>query len=112
MKVNYKPTGTSRQNSPKQWEVWLADSPFGGEKKRCAVLVDKRSPQGYSVYEIVPLSQKGSKDVSITDLDRAGQDRPSAVRLSVSATIQNSAFVLRLGNLGNEDISKIIRSRQ
>ncbi len=112
MKVNYKPTGTSRQNSPKQWEVWLADAPFGGTKKRCAVLVDKRSPQGYPVYEIIPLSQKGSRDVHITDLDRAGQDRPSAVRIGSTVTLQNSDFVMRLGSLGNEDISKIIRSRQ
>ncbi len=111
MKVNYKPTGTSRQNSPKQWEVWLADAAFGGAKKRCAVLVDKRTPQGYSVYEIIPLSLKGAKDVLITDLDRAGQDRPSAVRITSSAVLQNNAFVMRLGSLCNEDISKIITSR-
>ncbi len=112
MKVNYKPTGTSRQNSPKQWEVWLADASFRGEKKRCAVLVGKRTPQGYTVYEVIPLSLKGGKDVVITDLDRAGQDRPSAVRLGTTELLQNSAFVMRLGNLCNEDISKIITSRQ
>lgn len=112
MKVNYKPTGTSRQNSPKQWEVWLADAPFGAAKKRCAVVVDKRTPAGYTVYEVIPLSLKGGKDVLISDLDRAGQDRPSAVRMSATATIQNSAFVMRLGALGNEDISKIITARQ
>ena len=112
MKVNYKPTGTSRQNSPKQWEVWLADAPFGGTKKRCAVVVDKRTPAGYTVYEVIPLSLKGAKDVLITDLDRAGQDRPSAVRCTVPATVQNTAFVMKLANLCNEDISKIITSRQ
>ena len=52
MKVNYKPTGTSRMGAPKQWEVWLADTPFGETgKKRCAVVVAKRTPAGYTVHE-------------------------------------------------------------
>ena len=66
MKVNYKPTGTSRQNSPKQWEVWLADAPFGGTKKRCAVVVDKRTPAGYTVYEVISLSLKVEEAFSVT----------------------------------------------
>lgn len=113
MKLNYKPTGPSRMNAPKQWEVWLADTSFGTTgKKRCAVLVGKRSSAGFTVYEIIPLSQKAPKDIIITDLERAGQDRPSAIRTSVAGTIQNATFVQKLGTLSNEDISKIISSRQ
>ncbi|MCQ2084913.1 MAG: type II toxin-antitoxin system PemK/MazF family toxin [archaeon] len=112
MKFNYKPTGPSRMNAPKQWEVWLADASFSGAKKRCAVVVGKRSPAGFAVHEVVPLSQKAPKDIIISNLEKAGQDRPGAVRTSVSATIQNADFVQKLGVLANEDISKIISSRQ
>lgn len=113
MKFNYKPTGPSRMNAPKQWEVWLADTSFGTTgKKRCAVLVGKRTPAGFTVYEVIPLSQKAPKDVIISDLERAGQDRPSAIRTTTSDTIQNAAFIQKLGSITNEDISKIISSRQ
>lgn len=113
MKVNYKPSGPSRMNSPKQWEVWLADTTFGTTgKKRCSVLVGKRTPAGYTVYEIIPLSAKGPKDVPLSDFDRAGQDRPAAIRVTATDTIQNAAFVQKLGSITDAEISKVISSRQ
>lgn len=113
MKVNYKPSGPSRMNAPKQWEVWLADTPFGGTgTKRCPVVVAKRAPQGFTVYEIVPLSVKDGRDVLLSDPFRAGQDRPGAIRVTKSALIQNTAFVQKLGTIPESDISKIISSRQ
>ena len=54
MKINYKPNGggPAKRNPPKQWEVWLADAPFGAEgKKRCPVLVGKRGGMSYAVYD-------------------------------------------------------------
>ena len=113
MKVNYKPTGTSRMGAPKQWEVWLADTPFGETgKKRCAVVVAKRTPAGYTIHEVIPMSLKGGRDVAVSDLIRAGQDRPVAVRTGTSAVVQNSAFVQKMGSLTEADISKIITSKQ
>ena len=112
MKVNYKPSGPSRKDPPKQWEVWLADTPFGEiGRKRCPVLVAKRTPQGYTVHEIIPMSLKGGKDVTISDPMRAGQDRPMAIRTSNPAVIQNSAFVQRMGTVTEADISKFISNR-
>lgn len=111
MKINYKPNGPSRQNAPKQWEVWLADTPFGeAGKKRCAVLVAKRTPAGFTVYEVIPVSAKTPKDVVISDNYRAGQDRPSAVRVGTPATLQNTAFVQKLGSVVDADAAKIISS--
>lgn len=112
MKVNYKPGGTSR-NVPKQWEVWLADTPFGETgKKRCSVLVAKRTSDGFTVHEIVPLSQKGGKDVAISDPIRAGQDRPAAIRTGISATIPNTAFVQKLGTIVESDVTKVISAKK
>ncbi len=112
MKVNYKPGGTSK-NTPKQWEVWLADTPFGETgKKRCSVLVAKRTSGGYIIHEIIPTSQMGGKDVVISDLVRAGQDRPAAIRTGVSATIPNTNFVQKLGNILERDVTKILSAKK
>jgi hypothetical protein len=58
------------------------------------------------------MSLKGGKDVAVSDLIRAGQDRPVAVRTGTSAVVQNSAFVQKMGSLTEADISKIITSKQ
>ena len=109
MKINYKPNGggPAKRNPPKQWEVWLADAPFGAEgKKRCPVLVGKRGGMSYAVYEIIPSSLRGGQDVVITDLLRCGLEKPSAVRVRSSASIEMNAFVQKMGDLDQADISK------
>lgn len=111
MKFNYKPNGggPAKRNPPKQWEVWLADASFDtGEKRRCPVLVGKRSGMSFAVYEIVPSSVRGGQDVVITDLLRAGMEKPSAIRMKTPASIEISAFVQKIGGLDQNDISKCI----
>lgn len=111
MKINYRPGGPAKKNPPRQWEIWLADAPFGTEgKKRCSVLVGKRNGMRFAVYEIIPSSVRGGRDVVITDLMRCGLDRPSAVRTSVPAEAEIGAFVQKLGELDQADISKCISS--
>ncbi len=112
MKVNYKPGGTSR-NAPKQWEVWLADTPFGETgKKRCSVLVAKRTSGGFVIHEIIPTSQMGGRDVVISDPARAGQDRPAAIRTGTSATIPNTGFVQKLGTILESDVTKVLSAKK
>ncbi len=112
MKVNYKPGGNTK-NVPKQWEVWLADTPFGETgKKRCSVLVAKRATGGFTVHEIIPTSLMGGKDVIISDPMRAGQDRPAAIRTGVSATLPNTAFVQKLGSILESDVTKVISAKK
>lgn len=112
MKVNYKPAGTPK-SPPKQWEVWLADTPFGETgKKRCPVLVAKRTSSGYIVHEIIPISVMGGKDVRISDLMRAGQDRPAAIRTGTSATLQGTAFVQKLGSIVESDVAKVLSTKR
>lgn len=109
MKIKYSPNGGGRNPTPKTWEVWLADAPFGpgGKTKRCPVAVGKRTNAGWAVYEIIPSGERGGRDALISDNMKAGQDRPSAVRV-VAATVQTGAFVQRMGALAEADISKVL----
>ncbi|AGI48228.1 hypothetical protein TALC_01242 [Thermoplasmatales archaeon BRNA1] len=110
MKIKYSHAGPGKKPAPKQWEVWLADAPFGpgGKVKRCPVAVGKRGNAGWTVYEIIPAGERGGRDALLTDLLRAGQDRPGVVRVSPSATVQGTAFVQKMGELVQEDIRQII----
>jgi mRNA interferase MazF len=109
MKIKYSPNGPGKKPAPKNWEVWLADAPFGpgGKTKRCPVAVGKRTSAGWTVYEIIPSGERGGKDAVISDLMKAGQDRPSAVHV-VPATVQQNAFVQRMGELAEADIGKVL----
>lgn len=112
MKVNYK-SGAMGRNVPKQWEVWLADAPFGDTgKKRCSVLIAKRTSDGFVVHEIIPISQMGGKDVVISDPLRAGQDRPAAIRTGTFATVPNTAFVQKLGSILEKDVTKVLSAKK
>ncbi len=111
MKFNYKPNGggPAKKNPPRQWEVWLADVSFdAGAGRRCPVLVGKRSGMSFAVYEIVPSSVRGGQDVVITDIMRAGMDKPSAIKAKSPISIEIGAFVQRLGDLDQSDIAKCI----
>jgi len=111
MKIRYSPNGQSgKKPVPKQWEVWLADTTFGPTgKKRCPVLVGKRGNSGFTVFEVVSSAQAGgSKDVSISDYLRAGQDRPCAAKVGSPCMVQIPAFVQRMGEIHEEDIKKVI----
>ena len=44
----------------------------------------------------------------ITDLLRCGLEKPSAVRVRSSASIEMNAFVQKMGDLDQADISKCI----
>ena len=109
MKIKYSPNGPGKKPAPKTWEVWLADAPFGpeGKSKRCPVAVGKRTSAGWTVYEIIPSGERGGRDAVISDLIKAGQDRPSAVHV-VPGTVQQTAFVQRMGELSEADIGKVI----
>ena len=110
MKINYKPNpGQSRRSPPRQWEVWLADAAFqGSEKKRRPVVVGKRNGMTWTIYELVPASASGGLDARLSDPARAGQDRPSAVKVKKPSEAGADAFVQKLGELSHEDISKCI----
>ena len=110
MKINYRPNpGQSRRSPPRQWEVWLADAAFpGSDKKRRPVAVGKRNGMSWTIYEIVPASASGGLDARLSDPARAGQDRPSAVKVKKPSEAGPEAFVQKLGELSHEDISKCL----
>ena len=111
MKVKYSPNGGGKKPTPKTWETWLADAPFGpmGKTKRCPVAVGKHTTTGWTVYEIVPAYERSTIDPVLSDNLKSGQDRPSAVHL-VPKTVQVSAFIQKMGALTETDIGKIIAS--
>ena len=111
MKVKYSPHGSGKNPTPKSWEVWLADAPFGpmGKTKRCPVAVGKRTTAGWTVYEIVPVYSNDTVDVILSDGLKSGQDRPSAIRL-VPKSVQAGAFVQKMGVLTQADVGKVIAS--
>lgn len=110
MKFNYSQNGPSKRTPPKTWETWLADAPFGpgGKVKRCPVAVGKRTSAGWTVYEIIQSGLRDARDADISDLMKAGQDRPSAVHVVKPATVQIGAFVQKMGSLTESDIGKIL----
>ena len=109
MKFNRPQPGLSKKQTPKSWEVWLADAPFGPAKKirRCPVVVGKRSTDGFRVYEIVPKEEAGSAGVTIADTLAAGQDRPCAVS-TIGATVQIQAFIQMMGHISEPEAAKIL----
>lgn len=110
MKIKYSPGGGGKKQSPRTWEVWLADVPAGapGKVKRGPVAVGKRGPAGWTVYPIIPAGERDGRDAVIGDLHKAGQERPSAVHVVQPCTVRAEGFVQKMGELSEADLSKVL----
>ena len=110
MRMKYSPGGPGKKQTPRTWEVWLADMPAGipVKSKRGPVAVGRRGNDGWTVYPIIPAGERDGKDAVISDLHKAGQERPSAVHVVQPVTVRGDAFVQKMGELSEADLSKVL----
>ena len=98
----------------KNWDTWFADFPFEdcNQSKKRPVVILNADPLVVLSTKVTshPKRENDVYDVDIIDWQSANLDKPSVVRISKGIWLDKSQFDFKIGELSQNDITRVSQS--